>query len=61
MGHAMLLIDEENKIFLIYLRIAKTYFLYDILNAVKDENKQEVRAKQYTFSSKSFQWPLGTN
>lgn len=61
MGHAMLLIDEENKIFLIYLRIAKTYFLYDFFNAVKDESKQEMLAKQYIFSSKSFQCPLGTN
>lgn len=42
---------EETKGWIIFVRlIVQTDFLHDILNTAKDENKQEMLARWYTFS-----------
>lgn len=38
----------ETKALAIYVRSATTYFLHDVLNTVKDENREEVPSRQPT-------------
>lgn len=39
---------RETKALAIYIRSATTHFLHDVLNTVKDENRQEVPSRQPT-------------